>query len=314
MDTPTILQIATCALSPYLTNCNTGNKYEIWHILVLVRKMGLTNENITTLEPRFQIMESLGRGNIGTLDNVAKILAMPVGNGLCFDGHSVKNIRNVTQTDGDGGTGDLILICEGNREFSISVTGKINAKKIEKCLTNPSCRRLGCSDAEIALIKEIEKAAPAQLDQELIGKFGADRIKWPSTKRLVTITARSCANRAAQIAVDRFNGLPDEEKRRVMNDVHHIERAPADYLCIVSRHKLIYYQFGSPTMDKDTWIPRAMVRDIYIDVFHEEKQISFTQVKFNNGIGSSLRSSWNLNAMLANLYNITLISSQFTQS
>ena len=311
MDTPTILQIARIALSPYVNNRNTGNKYEIWHIMRVVRQMGLTDENITTLLPMFQKIDNR---NVGTLDNVAKILAMPVGNRLCFNGHSVKNIRNVTQTDGDGGTGDLILICEGNREFSISVTGKINAKKLVKCLTNPSCRRLGCSDAEIALIKEIEKAAPAQLDQEFIGKFGADRIKWPSIKRLPTTTAKSCANRAGQIAVDRFNGLPDEEKRRIMNDVHHIERAPADYLCIVSRHKLIYYQFGAPTMDKDTWIPRAEVRGIYIDVFHEEKQISKTQVKFNNGIGSPLCSSWNLNAMLANLYNMTLISSPFTQS
>lgn len=311
MGPPTVLQIATSALTPYVTNCNTGNVYEIWHILVLVRQMGLTNEDIITLEPMFQSMESLGRGNIGTLANIPKILAMPIGTGLRFHGHPIKNIRNATQTDGDGGTGDLILICQDEREFSISVTGKINVKKIEKCLTNPSCRRLGCSDAEMALIKEIEKAAPAQLEQELIGKFGADRNTWPSTKRLVTTTATSSANRAAQITVDRFNALPAEEKRRVMNDVHHLERAPADYLCIVSRNKLIYYHFGAPTMDKDTWIPRAIVRGIYIDVFHEEKQISFTQVKFNNGIGSSLRSSWNLNAMLTNLYNMTLISSPF---
>jgi len=311
MDPPTVLQIARSALSPYVTNCNTGNVYEIWHILVLVRQMGLTNEDITTLDSMFQNMESLGRGNIGTVANVAKILAVPVGAGLRFHGRPIKNIRNATQTDGDGGTGDLILICDDDSELSISVTGKINVKKIEKCLTNPSCRRLGCSDAEMALIKEIEKAAPAELLVELIGKFGADRTMWPSTKRLVTTTATSCANRAAQITVDRFNSLADEDKRRIMNDVHHLERAPADYLCIVNRNKLIYYHFGAPTMDKDTWIPRAVVRGIYIDVFHEEKQISFTQVKFNNGIGSSLRSSWNLNAMLTNLYNMTLIASPF---
>jgi hypothetical protein len=311
MTAPSVLEITKNALAPFANQQNTGNVYEIRVILEFARRMGLSNDDLDSMSSLFEIIESRGKGNEGTIEIAPKIREIAVGNGLRFGGKTIVNMRNLTQSDGDGGTGDLMLIADDGKEISISVTGsdRMSEGKLEKCLSNPSYKRYGCEEDK-AELERINDASPLQKENELVAKFGEDRSTWPKVKRIKTDTAVNACNAVVKLAIQRFNTFTDEKKRELMNDIHLLHKSPADYLAIVTRNGVHYYKFGPNRMDKNTWTPRLVERSVYIDVYNGETLVSSTQVKFNNGVGSGLK-KWNLYAKLNSLYIMMKMKNPF---
>ena len=302
-------EIARNTLNPYRRNANSGNLYEIWILLIILRKMGLTNEDLDTLSNIFTEIEEAGRFNKGTLIRVENLRKEPVGTGFNFINQKIIQLKNATQDDTEG-TGDLILITDKNEEIKISITegaaGKPN--RIEKCLTNAGAPRFGCTDEDIKAIKLLENSVSKEdKDAEMIKKFGEDKAKWPK-KAKTDAAIKPCAE-AAKLYETRFNSLLAEEKRRIMNDVHWLCKKPADYVAFVNKKnwqiRFFKVKENCP-IDKDTWNPTIKISSVFIETYNGEKQISKTQVKFNNGIGTSMR-KWNLVADLNYLFNIEYI-------
>ena len=305
-----LLDIAKSALAPYEKNHNSGNAYEIWLILVLLRKMGMTNETFDSLNTLFTTIEHAHvqpskNGNKGTLAAVDTIKKSPLGTGLVFDGLNIVDLKNATQDDGEG-TGDLILICDKNLAHKISVTEGAASKPtaVTKCLTNASATRMGCTEADIEQIKILEKSSSHDdKDAELTARYGEDKTAWP--KRPKTDSAKKPCMDTAKLYETRFNSLPVEKRREIMNDVHWICAKPADYYAFINKKNLQirFFKVGGCPLNKDTWNPTIKINGVFIETYAESKMISKTQIKFNNGIGTSMR-KWNLVADLNYLFNI----------
>jgi hypothetical protein len=302
-------EITGSALKPYRKNANSGNLYEIWMILIILRKMGLTDEDLDTLSPLFIEIDGAGRFNKGTLIRVENLRNEPVGNGFNFLGQKIVKLKNATQDDSEG-TGDLILITDTDEEIKISITEGAASKpnNVSKCLTNAGAPRFGCTDEDIKAIKLLENSvSKADKDAEMIIKFGEDKTKWK--KKAKTDTAITPCVEVAKLYETRFNSLSSEDKRRIMNDVHWLCKKPADYIAFVNKKnwQIRFFKVkDNCAINKDTWNPTIKISSVFIETYHEEKQISKTQVKFNNGVGTSMR-KWNLVADLNYLFNIEYI-------
>lgn len=301
--------IAQNTLNPYRTNANSGNLYEIWLLLIILRKMGLTNEDLDRLSHIFTEIEEAGRFNKGTLVRVENLRKEPVGNGFNFLNQNIIQLKNATQDDSEG-TGDLILITDKNEEIKISITEGAASKpnNVSKCLTNAGAPRFGCTKEDIEAIKLLENSVTKEdKEAEMIMKFGEDKTKWK--KKAKTDTAIKPCAEAAKLYETRFNSLSTEEKRRIMNDVHWLCKKPADYVAFVNKKnwqiRFFRVKENCP-INKDTWNPTIKISSVFIETYNGEKKISSTQVKFNNGIGTSMR-KWNLVADLNYLFNIEYI-------
>ena len=296
-----ILEIAQKVLNPYTKNKNTGNVYEIYTILSLLRKMGLSDTNVNELKSLLEIIEGLGKGNIRTLSLIPILKKIPMQEELWFDGNHIINIKNVTQDDTTGGTGDIILITYDKKELSISIReGSMPRNNILNKVVNPSCSKYGCSKENEKSIKEIEKESL----NEYTTKYGSDKDKWP--KREKSPIMISACNKVVDIYVKQFDMYEAEEKRNIMNSIHYINDKPADYICLVNKKftSATYLRIGNCKINKDTWIPFIKTNSVFISIFDKELLVSRTQVKFNNGIGTSMR-KWNVSLVLSNLYEIT---------
>jgi hypothetical protein len=137
-----ILSIARTVLTPFTKQKNTGNCYEIYTALYFLRCMGLTNTDYDQLAP---IIRDIAQTNNKSASKITTIFVNIREKPIATS--NIVNIRNVTQDDGDGGTGDLILVMADGTEKSVSVCEGKRKKNgdIEKCLSNPTCKRFGCN-------------------------------------------------------------------------------------------------------------------------------------------------------------------------
>ena len=305
-----ILDIARSVLKPYVKNHNSGNQYEIWLILALLREMGMTTKNFDELHELFTEIEHADvkpskNGNKGTLTAVERIKKAPVGKGLVFDGMKIVNMKNATQDDEEG-TGDLILISDKNNTLKISVAEGAASKvtAVKKCLTNAAATRMGCTEEDIEEMMALEKGSSKDdKNAELVKKYGEDQSAWP--KRPKTDVAKKPCMDTAKLYETRFNSLSVERRREIMNDVHWICTKPADYYAFVNKKtwKIRTFKIGDCPIKKDAWNPTIKINSVFIETYNESKMISKTQIKFNNGVGTSMR-KWNLVADLNYLFDI----------
>jgi len=304
------IETARSVLNPYVKNHNSGNCYEIWSILYLLRSMGMTDNNFDELQEFFTEIEHADikpskNGNKGTLAAVERIKKIPVGKGLVFDGMKIIDMKNATQDDKEG-TGDLILICDNNDMLKISIAegAASKATAVKKCLTNAAATRMGCTEQDIEQIKALEKGSSKDdKNAELVKKYGEDQSTWP--KRPKTDVAKKPCMDTAKLYETRFNSLSVERRREIMNDVHWICSKPADYYAFVNKKtwKIRFFKIGDCPINKDTWNPTIKINSVFIETYNESKMISKTQIKFNNGVGTSMR-KWNLVADLNYLFGI----------
>ena len=149
-------------LSAYAKNKNTGNIYEIATALTLLRQRGLTNAEF---DEHAAFLESIAVYNSRNTEKIRNLYAAvrekPVGTGLIFDGKSIVDLICVTQDDGSGRTGDFLLLTSAGESLSLSVCeGK--PKKggiIEKCISNPTATRYGCTAEDLAAFDAIQARA-----------------------------------------------------------------------------------------------------------------------------------------------------------
>ena len=301
-DLLNIMEIAKKVLLPYTKQKNTGNVYEIYVILSLLRKMGLTDINIDELKPTLEVIEKKGKGNIRTLSLISNIKKMPLQNELWFDGNKIINIICLTQDDNIGGTGDIMLISEDKKELSISIReGTIPKDNILKKVVNPSCLKIGCTEEDVESYKDIEKESLIEYEK----KHGNDKSNWPKREKKCPIKIGACM-KVVELYPKTFHTYKEETKRKIMNDIHHIHKKPADYICLVNKKFTSsgYFRIGNCKINKDTWVPRIQTNSVFIRIFDKDTLVSSTQVKQNNGINSSMR-KWNVTLIVSNLYDVT---------
>jgi len=298
-----ILKIAKKVLLPYTEQKNIGNVYEIYVILSLLRKMGLTDINIDELKPTLELIEKQGKGNLKTLSLIPIIKKMPLQNELWFDGHNIIDMMCLTQEDDIGGTGDIMLITKDKKELSISIReGTIPRSDILKKVVNPSCSNYGCSKEDVESIRAIEKESLIEYKK----KHGDDKSRWPKRENKCSIKI-AASMKVVELYEKRFNTYDQETKRTIMNHIHHIHKKPADYICLVNKKftSAGYFRIvGDCKINKDTWIPIIKTNSVFIRIFDRDTLVSSTQVKHNNGINSSMR-KWNVELVVSNLYDVT---------
>jgi hypothetical protein len=316
-----LFALAQNALRPYYEgNHNTGNQYEIVFILYLLRKMGLTNTDIDGLAPYLAVVR---RFNPKFVEEwITYLKSLPVGTDFMLEGSRVVNLRNVTQDDKDGGTGDVIAVLENGQERSISVE-KGTVKKdgsISKCLSNPSCKRFGCSDAMITEFKRVAAVAVDEFMAEMSSGFGEDKDKWPT--RTKTAAQNKCINYIATKTCAHFNGLDSGKKTAIIEDLLRVKDGskPADYLGLVSENlkNMSIWSFGELIINPSDY--DLLVRGDDLKVCHRISGdiIGSTQVKFNNGVykkdkndgiwkTSSVTSSWNGTFTLTKVFRMTRV-------
>ena len=284
-----IYTIATKVLSPYIRNKNTGNKYEIAAILHVLRVMGLEQAPFD-----FEMAGAAGRGFV-------------------IDGHTITGLQNVTQDDGVGKTGDLMLVSATGAAFSLSICGGKPSRNgsVSKCLTNPSARRLGATDEDIALYNAIANEQMRAYIAHFQQTYGNDESKWPT--RVRTPFAITAASRVATATAARFATFDPAKQIAIFRDLLRIDDVsvkPADYLALVHEKTLVprFYAFGAPKMAD--WAPRIEADGIWLHLYNGDAKIGSIQVKFNNGIyhrgkTSSLCTSWNFTVDLSSVFSLT---------
>lgn len=308
-----LTDLCSSVLAPYTKNHNTGNKYEIATLLTILRHMGLSDTDLDACAPLFAAIQA-AKNDIQ--DILVQTRTQAVGAGFCLDGHRVLSLRNVTQDDADGKTGDLVLVCADGREFSVSVCEgepkKRGAEKgrIEKCLTNPTARRLGATDEDIAVFEAKAAAAVQLYKAHFQATYGPDESAWPS--RIQTSFATdACAAVAAQMAA-RFAEQPKDKQTAILQDLLRIDSMtvlPADYLALVNKKtmKPTFFKFQAPVFT--TWAPSMKANGIWLEICNDGFCIGKIQVKFNNGVyhkgkTSSIYSSWNATIYLTDVFNM----------
>jgi hypothetical protein len=300
--------IAAEVLEPFAANQNTGNRYEIATAFWLLRQMGLTDADLDALEPvltRIRAINDLG----GLMDAMRK---WPVGGGCTLDGARIVDLVNVTQSDGLGKTGDLMLVTADKRRLSLSVCGGTSKRSgtVSKCLTNPTAKRFGCTSADVARFNERAATAVAEYKAEFTAKYGADESMWPS--RIATAAATGACSDVATWTAERFGGLEADEQKRIVRDLLRIDDAsvlPADYLAVVDikTFRCAFYKFGAPQFA--VWNPSVRADGIWLKICNEGAEIGKVQVKFNNGVyhrgsTSSIHTSWNVTFNLTDVFRL----------
>jgi hypothetical protein len=301
-------------LTPYTSNKNTGNLYEIATALRLLRKMGLSDADLDEQAP---FLDSIAVYNTKKTEPLralfASIKTKPVGTGLVFDGHPIVRIVCVTQDDGAGRTGDFILSTATGTSLSLSVCeGKPTRKgEIKKCLANPTATRFGCTEEDIGSFKAIQEKAVVEYKAFMTDKYGASESAWPSRTK-TTVSTEACSAVAKAVEA-RFGSLEPDQQTRIVNDLLRIEdgKKPADYLVLVHEKTLapLFFRFETPSR---VWAPTLRAKGIYLELYNGPTCVGSTQVKFNNGVyhkgkTSSLVSSWNATACLSDLFTMTKV-------
>lgn len=302
-------------LSPFTKNKNTGNLYEIATALTLLRRMGVSDAEF---DADAALLEAIAVYNDKKSDELRALFvavrAVPVGTGLVFDKKTIMRLECVTQDDGAGRTGDLLLHTSAGEILSLSVCeGKPKrGGAIEKCLSNPSAKRFGCTAEDLAEFDAIQGRAVTAYKDDMTAAHGADETAWPSRVR-TTIATDACAAVARTVAA-RFASFAAEKQRAIVDDLLRIEegKKPADYLALVDKKTLAprFYRFD--VVSARAWAPTLVAEGIWLHVENAGARIGSTQVKFNNGIyhkgkTSSLHTSWNATFRLSDLFSMAAV-------
>jgi hypothetical protein len=305
-----MLALANEVLQPYAEQKNTGNCYEFFVALSLLRKMGLTDYDLSGLQ---QTVEAIAQKNSRSARKItaayASVRAQPVGVGLFLGGQQVERIRNVTQNDGDGGTGDLVLLFADGTEKSISICEGTRKKdgRIEKCLSNPTCKRFGCTEEDVLLFQRIASDTVPAYTEEMRRNYGVDETLW---RRKPSKAACDATSAVAEITAARFNA--SERKSEIMKDLLRVSTdagsKPADFLCVVNEKCSAYHLFEIGQM-KEMGAPSLVADTYWLKMYLGDTYIGRTQVKFNNGVyhngkTSSLTSSWNASVLMNTVFDL----------
>jgi len=289
-------------------NCNTGNIYEIYFALFILRKMGLTDANLESLSPTINYLESLGHGNTGISKAIDKLKKIPCSNNMKFDGKRVVDVKNLTQDD-DSGTADISLIFDDGSSAGISITegtGKITVSGLKKVIQNAGVERMGCGD-DIPAIRHLENSLkPADKDKYCEDTYGSDKTKWP--KRCKFPAGTEVQSKAAKLLSTRMNSLKEDDKRNIVNDILCISKLPADYIAFVNKntYAIVIYKINGCQIQKDTWTPVIKSEGVWLKIYSGEILVSNCQVKYNNGVGTSMRKV-NVGAILNVIFNMKRI-------
>jgi len=315
-EKPCMQALLVSTLTPYATQKNTGNLYEITVVLTMLRTMGLTDSDLDANTELLDRIVNTNSKKQEELRNVfASIRTLPVGKGLVFDDHTIIGIQCATQDDSVG-TGDLVLLTSDDKRLTVSICqGTVKRdNSVEKCLTNPSSTRFGCTKEDIEEFKRIEKNAVVDYKAFMTDKYGNDEAVWPS--RIATTVATDACSKVSSIVETRFTSFSEDEKKAVCTTILQIKdnKPPADYLAVVHKetNTIRYFQFDQiPSVN--TWCPRLVANGIYLDFYNGEKFIGKTQVKFNNGVyhkgkTSSICTSWNSTFLLTDLFKLKPIT------
>lgn len=309
-----LIEDATAALIPYTKNRNTGNYGEIFAILCIYRLIGLSDADLERMAPLFLAIRAHNHRNANKLDTALDaVRRRRVGRGLSMHGGRVVGVRNVTQDDSDGATGDVMLCLQDKREISLSIfVSKVASDgSIQKCLSNPTCRRYGCTEDDVSAIKQTAGSAVLQYKREMALKYGADEKKWPS--RVVSTAAKdACSTVAAQTAM-RFNSLPSNERLLRFRDLIRTTTTagkPADMLGVVRKDCKGLWLFNIDKSNVEDGNITLRAEGSYLHTSVDGIDMGKTQVKFNNGVyhkgcASSLHSSWNACCYMHKVFSMT---------
>ena len=298
------------ALQPYENNRNTGVSYEIATLLWLARAVGLTDAEYADVASYVKTLARKNKkGRAGILRAVAAYSKFPRGPGVRIQGAVLTAIRNVTQNDQDGGTGDLILTTESGIEISVSVFLG-NPKTLRKCLKNPSCRGFGCTDDDIGTFKRIASDAIPRYEVEMRRAFGSRRSAW---KRKKSIAATEACATVAKLMANRFNALPRARRNALYAALLSLDPRglPCDYLAIVdSAMRPHFFQLASSAHSRPQLDPCMVASGVFLHVLPSPAQppIAKVQVKFNNGVTSPIHSSWNAVVFLDQAFVVMPVS------
>jgi hypothetical protein len=313
-----IVEMARSVLMPYTRNCNTGNQYEIHVILQFLRKMGMTDEDMLNIRPVFSDIVLKNDKISDKLEYIWKnTLKTQVCGELLYDGHTIVGMKNITQSDNVGKTGDIILITDKGIELSISITEGNAIKKtgdIHKCLTNPTAKRLGATNEDIEICKKIADEGVLEYKRNQTEKYGTDESKWPERQK--STIAITVATQVASQTADRFNSLTLDHRQAIFLDLLRIDdlsKTPADFLALVEKNFRIvkHFKFISPLIHICS--PEITARGVFLILKNKGIEVGRIQVKFNNGIyhkgkTSSIVSSWNFVAYLNKIFQIEQVN------
>lgn len=316
VETSTLVKQIESVLMPYTLNGNTGNSYEIFVILKFARDMGLTDDEFTTLEPLFVRIRLINNSvKTETAILMAKRYACIKGKPLLIDGQEIVEMRNITQSDEIGKTGDLLLITGTGKQISVSICGGQVKRggKISKCLTNPSARRLKATEEDMERSKQRGLQAIEPYKEYMREVYGDNEEKWPSRVKTKASTDACCD--VALWTAERFETLDVNEKIEIFKDllrIDSISEIPADYLVCVNektfKHKI--FKFNKPIFT--VWDPSIIADGIYLTLVNDGVEIGRIQVKFNNGVyhrgkTSSINASWNFTAHLTDVFRLEAV-------
>ncbi len=305
-----LFKVILTALQEYEDNHNTGISYEIATLLWMCRACGLSESNYAKI---VSYVKSLASNTPKGREQISRALTtyadMPCGRGIYIEGQAVTDIRNVTQNDTDGSTGDLVLHTSAQTAYSLSIFHENPARRsgLEKCLKNPSCRGFGCDDTDIASFKHIAERASKRYTLEMRKRFGPDPSDW---KRKKSVAAISACEEVARMTAERFNGLARATRQELYRRLLSLDDRglPCDYLAIVDtamrphffrvQCKLTASRSIDPTLE-----PSGVFLVIHDGV--SKGPIGRVQVKFNNGIQSAVHSSWNARVYLQQAFMVT---------
>ncbi len=313
-----ILSLATLVLTPFASNGNTGNCYEIFTYLEDLRKMGLTNADLDSLTPLFEKIlatNTKSKADQKIKSAIESTKSTPVGNGLFINGKKVISMKNVTQDDSYGDTADKIYILEDHTELGESIFGKTTRNDIDsltKCISNPTCKRFGCGDSQITRFNSIAADAVTAFKNEMTALYGADETKWPS--RVKSKAAVDAQSAVASITAELFNALPETERCERMENLlkYKSSALPANILRVVntSCSSSVSYLLVAKDVTKSN--PTLKANGVFLKMYLDDVEIGSTQVKFNNGVyhngkTSSICSSWNATAYLTKIFTLVPI-------
>ena len=295
------------ALKPYEENHNTGVSYEIATVLWIARAGGLTDHEYASVASYVKtIAKKNPKGRAQILCALAAYAHSSRGRGVSIQGESLIGIRNASQNDQDGSTGDLILISESGRETSLSVFLG-NPTNLEKCLKNPSCRGFGCTDTDVNTFKAIASNAVPLYEAEMRRRFGPERSAW---KRRKSEAATAACATVAKLTAKRFNALSQSERQALYTKLLSLDARglPCDCLAIVDKAMRPHFFRVAPktimTGQQDP-VLRASGVFLFVSATASQARLAKVQVKFNNGVNSPIHSSWNAVVLLDQAFDVT---------
>ena len=298
------------ALQPYETNHNTGVSYEIATLLWITRAAGLTEAEYGKVAAYVRkIAKKNRKGQKRILCALAAYAKSSRECGVRIQGGSLAAIRNVTQNDRDGSTGDLVLVTELGLEVSLSVF-QGNPRILKKCLKNPTCRGFGCTDDDINTFKGIASDAVPRYEAEMHRTFGPKRSAWK--RRKSAAAADACAT-VARLTAKRFNALPRSIRKALYVKMLSLDKRglPCDYLAIVDKSMRPHFFRVEPRAHSKSQLDPHIVASgvfLHVSASPSEPYLAKVQVKFNNGVTSPIHSSWNAVVLLDQAFVVTAIS------